>query len=282
MAPRRTGLITALRDTKSPARRLPDEGATRRAASLVSLYRVGYIAASERGSRPFGRGEVAERLKAPHSKCGIRVTVSWVRIPPSPPTPRPLTSAVIQKPNIYGLIPHRSVYPGPPPSVTIPWFGMGRTMERRDGTDNKATVGGSNFSSKERGMYADGGGLYLQVGATGTKSWVFRFAARGKTRDMGLGPLKTIGLAEAREIAAQCRQSRLRGSDPIEDRKARRAAARLDAAKTMTFDQCRDSLSPHIKSAGATTNTGNNGRRRLRPTLLPRSDHYPFKRLTLD
>ena len=31
------------------------------------------------------RGEVAERLKAPHSKCGIRATVSGVRIPPSPP-----------------------------------------------------------------------------------------------------------------------------------------------------------------------------------------------------
>jgi hypothetical protein len=28
---------------------------------------------------------VAEWLKAPHSKCGIRVTVSGVRIPPSPP-----------------------------------------------------------------------------------------------------------------------------------------------------------------------------------------------------
>src|SRR5271169_4822050 len=32
-------------------------------------------------------GEVAEWLKAPHSKCGIRATVSGVRIPPSPPTP---------------------------------------------------------------------------------------------------------------------------------------------------------------------------------------------------
>src|SRR5512137_758791 len=31
------------------------------------------------------RGEVAEWLKAPHSKCGIRATVSGVRIPPSPP-----------------------------------------------------------------------------------------------------------------------------------------------------------------------------------------------------
>src|ERR1700741_2756580 len=38
------------------------------------------------------RGEVAEWLNAPHSKCGIRATVSGVRIPPSPPpfarTPR--------------------------------------------------------------------------------------------------------------------------------------------------------------------------------------------------
>jgi hypothetical protein len=28
---------------------------------------------------------VAERLKAPHSKCGIGASLSGVRIPPSPP-----------------------------------------------------------------------------------------------------------------------------------------------------------------------------------------------------
>lgn len=33
------------------------------------------------------RGEVAEWLKAPHSKCGIRATVSGVRILSSPPLP---------------------------------------------------------------------------------------------------------------------------------------------------------------------------------------------------
>jgi hypothetical protein len=33
-----------------------------------------------------GFGEVAEWLKAPHSKCGILARVSRVRIPPSPPT----------------------------------------------------------------------------------------------------------------------------------------------------------------------------------------------------
>ena len=30
-------------------------------------------------------GEVVEWLMAPHSKCGVRATVPWVRIPPSPP-----------------------------------------------------------------------------------------------------------------------------------------------------------------------------------------------------
>ena len=45
--------------------------------------------------RSCDRGEVAEWLKAPHSKCGIRATVSGVRIPPSPPAPQqyPIRSA---------------------------------------------------------------------------------------------------------------------------------------------------------------------------------------------
>jgi hypothetical protein len=35
----------------------------------------------------------------------------------------------------------------------------------------------------------DGGGLYLQVSATGTKSWMFRYAINGRERQMGLGSL---------------------------------------------------------------------------------------------
>jgi hypothetical protein len=41
-------------------------------------------------------GEVAEWLKAPHSKCGIRVTVSGVRIPPSPPLHRSLLYPIVR------------------------------------------------------------------------------------------------------------------------------------------------------------------------------------------
>jgi hypothetical protein len=45
-----------------------------------------------------GSGEVAERLNAPHSKCGIRVTVSGVRIPPSPPVFLALTDGPVSPP----------------------------------------------------------------------------------------------------------------------------------------------------------------------------------------
>jgi integrase len=95
-------------------------------------------------------------------------------------------------------------------------------------------------SAKMPGLYGDGVGLYLQVSANGSKSWIFRFKAGGRTRYMGLGSLKTISLAKAREAAGKCRELRLQGIDPIAQRDGVRAAARLDAVKTMTFNECRD------------------------------------------
>ena len=43
----------------------------------------------------------------------------------------------------------------------------------------------------------DGGGLYLRVSRTGTKSWVFRFQLDGKRRDMGLARIIHEGPASA-------------------------------------------------------------------------------------
>jgi integrase len=88
------------------------------------------------------------------------------------------------------------------------------------------------------GMHADGGGLYLQVTASGAKSWIFRFMLHGRAREMGLGPLHTISLAEARERARECRKLRLDGVDPVEARKAKAAEERLAAATAMTFADC--------------------------------------------
>jgi integrase len=92
--------------------------------------------------------------------------------------------------------------------------------------------------AKRRGYYGDGGGLFLQVSGSGSKSWVFRFKEAGRLREMGLGATHTIGLAEAREKARECRRMRLDGIDPIEARKVSRSRARLDAAKAITFKDC--------------------------------------------
>ena len=90
------------------------------------------------------------------------------------------------------------------------------------------------------GLYGDGHGLYLQVSAFETKAWVFRYMVDGRARKMGLGPLHTISLAEARKRAAEARLRVHDGIDPIDDHKAQRARKRLEAAKAMTFKACAD------------------------------------------
>ncbi len=88
------------------------------------------------------------------------------------------------------------------------------------------------------GMYGDGGGLWLNVGPTGGKSWIYRFMLDGKAREMGLGALHTISLAEARERALACRKQLLDGIDPLDARDARKKARKAEAAKAVTFKAC--------------------------------------------
>jgi integrase len=83
--------------------------------------------------------------------------------------------------------------------------------------------------------YGDGGGLYLQVSAYGTRSWVYRYTIAGARREMGLGSLDTFTLKEARERARECRQLVNKGIDPIDDRRAKRDVRRAEAAKRLTF-----------------------------------------------
>ncbi|HMF05418.1 MAG TPA: integrase arm-type DNA-binding domain-containing protein [Methylocella sp.] len=93
------------------------------------------------------------------------------------------------------------------------------------------------------GWHCDGRGLYLQCvastdGSTICRSWVYRYVINGRQRYMGLGPAADVSLAEAREKASRARKLRLEGIDPLEARKLRQTAARLDVAKAMTFGQC--------------------------------------------
>jgi len=107
-------------------------------------------------------------------------------------------------------------------------------MAREIGKLSAVAVRGQN----KPGLYADGGGLYLQVTEAGAKTWIFRFMLTGKRRDMGLGAVHTVTLAEARQTATEARKLIRDGIDPIETRRASKLAARAKAATAMTFRQC--------------------------------------------
>ena len=95
------------------------------------------------------------------------------------------------------------------------------------------------------GWYPDGGGLYLQVGPQGSRSWIYSFTLNGRQREMGLGSLNAVSLADARRKAEDCRRLRSDGIDPIEVRKGKRTEAELNAAKSITFKEAAEA---YIKS----------------------------------
>lgn len=92
------------------------------------------------------------------------------------------------------------------------------------------------------GLHADGGNLYLQVSDSGAKSWLFRYGKTGRERWMGLGPVHTISLAEARDDATRCRALLLKGIDPIDSRRADRAANEMARHAGTTFRDCAERL----------------------------------------
>jgi integrase len=93
------------------------------------------------------------------------------------------------------------------------------------------------------GWHCDGGGLYAFIAAPGTGSWVYRYGGK----NMGLGSMSVVSLAEARERARTCRQLWTAGIDPKAKRDAERGAATIEAAKAMTFDQAAERyIAAHI------------------------------------
>jgi integrase len=69
-------------------------------------------------------------------------------------------------------------------------------------------------AKSEPGMYGDGGGLYLRVGPTGSKSWILRTMVHKKRRELGLGSVELVSLAEAREAAQAYRKVARACGDP--------------------------------------------------------------------
>lgn len=92
--------------------------------------------------------------------------------------------------------------------------------------------------TKQPGYYCDGGGLYLQVSPTLSRSWIFRYTRDGKGREMGLGSARDVTLAVARAKASDARRQLTDGVDPIAARDGQRAQERLQKAGTIAFSEC--------------------------------------------
>ena len=69
------------------------------------------------------------------------------------------------------------------------------------------------------GLHGDGGGLYLNVRASGTRSWIQRITIDGRRRDIGLGAYPVVSLARARLLATANRAAVAEGRDPLSEKR---------------------------------------------------------------
>jgi len=94
-------------------------------------------------------------------------------------------------------------------------------------------------ADKAPGRYADGDGLYLVVAPGGSKSWVCRVQKEGKRRDIGLGSVKKVSLAQARDRSGKVRTQVEAGLDPILERKKEAGIPTFREAAALVFAENR-------------------------------------------
>ena len=107
-------------------------------------------------------------------------------------------------------------------------------MDRGE-TNARPAFNSQSGDSRKVGAYADGGGLYVRITRPGYKLWTFRYQIAGRAREMTLGPVSDLGLAEARDLADAARRLARDGRDPIEVRRQSIAAHHAQQLKTLTF-----------------------------------------------
>ena len=93
--------------------------------------------------------------------------------------------------------------------------------------------------SAPAGRHCDGNGLYLYVQPSGARSWVQRLVIRGRRRDLGLGSVTLVSLAEARETARANRKLAREGGDPLAERRRARAIPSFAEAAALVLRQKR-------------------------------------------
>jgi integrase len=122
--------------------------------------------------------------------------------------------------------------------------GVGRVARRQEKRLDALTI----RALKKPGRYADGANLYLVVDKAGSKRWVFLFRWEGRLKEMGLGGLSTIGLAEARKRARDAQDTRNEGKNPITERAAKALADRAKPTFGEAADEFIESMKPQWRN----------------------------------
>ncbi|MQB20520.1 site-specific integrase [Agrobacterium tumefaciens] len=110
-------------------------------------------------------------------------------------------------------------------------------------TRNVLTV--KAITANKAAKLRDGGGLYLISKGAG-RYWIFNYTFAGLRREMGLGPLHTVGLAEARDKAETARKLVRSGIDPL----AAKREADEQSPKATTFGAYADAFIDAAVKAG--------------------------------
>jgi integrase len=112
---------------------------------------------------------------------------------------------------------------------------MPKVIEELSALDVKRLV---HPGGKRSALLAVGGvpGLHLQINPAGGRSWILRATVGTLRRDIGLGGFPAVTLAQARDKAREARAMIEDGIDPVEARKAAKAALAAAQGRGLTFD----------------------------------------------
>ena len=111
------------------------------------------------------------------------------------------------------------------------------TRTKPTGRHPQKALSASFLRSAPPGRHADGNGLYLFVQPTGTRSWIQRLVIRGRRRELGLGSLALVPLAEAREKALANRKLARQGGDPLFEKRRTQGIPTFAEAATLVLEQ---------------------------------------------
>jgi integrase len=123
----------------------------------------------------------------------------------------------------------------------------------------------------------DGGGLYLEVTAAGSKYWRLKYRFGGKEKRLAIGVFPSIGIADARREREAAKALLARDVDPSASKKDRRLEARLNLGRT--FEVVARAWHSHWSKARSPRHA-DYVIRRLEADVFPEIGHRPISEIT--